>query len=454
MAPIANRLLLDKHTYAMNVAGQPAMANTHTERVASSIEVTAPPAVSAQEGSARLPDPAATHTQPDLLRVRFEALHRNHMPHDYSVSLDAFRRGGTDAFLAHPPEHLASQPMRGFDPGYVNIVDYIVRITHRIWEEKDIGYIYDCYSHDCTVWDDLGLQYGRDKIVADTVHTNNAFPDIRLVADEVIWAGGEEVGFHTSHRTQIFGTNTGYSRFGAPTGRRVQLWCIANCVARANEIFHEHVIYDTGGLLQQLGLDVMETARRLTAARRGSPLPANFTGGEPSRLPGQGKPDMIPIPASPREDMDAFIRGAFHTIWNRRNFGAVDMVYAPTIVTQSNAGRVYRGPGQLRAFFLSMVAMFPDLSLVVDDVYWMGNPADGFLASVRWSAVGTHRGYGPYGEPTDKQVILWGITQWVIEDSVVVKEWMMFNEFGILMQLAADTRIAVEPLPAASARIM
>ncbi len=367
-------------------------------------------------------------------RVRFEALDRRHMPSDFSISLDAYRRGGTDNFIGRAPEGLVSQPMNGFEPAYVNIVDYIVRITHRIWEEKDIGYIYDCYSHDCTVWDDLGLQYGRDKIVADTVHTNNAFPDIRLVADEVIWAGDETVGFHTSHRTKILGTNTGWSRFGPPTGKRVQLWCIANCVARANEIFHENVIYDTAGLVRQLGLDVVETARKVAASR--STATSNFLAGEPKRMIGQGKPEANTFPERAEADVDGFARAAFGTIWNRRNFGAIDKVYGPGVVCQSNSGRVLRGQGQLRAFILSLVAMFPDIALTVDDIYWMGNPEEGIVASIRWSAVGTHRGNGPYGEPTGKQVTLWGISQWSIENGVVQKEWMMFNEFGLLMQLA------------------
>ncbi|MBL8581532.1 MAG: ester cyclase, partial [Rhizobiaceae bacterium] len=249
----------------------------------------------------------------------------------------------------------------------------------------------------------------------------------------VIWAGNEDVGFHTSHRTKILGTNTGYSRFGPPTGRRVQLWCIANCVARANEIFHENVIYDTAGLLQQLGLDVVETAKRFAAVRQASPL-VNFMAGEPKRMLGQGKPATLPIPAN-RDDVDEFVRATFQTIWNRRNFGAIDTVYSPNVVMQGSTGRVYRGPGQIRSFILSMVAMFPDLSVTVDDVYWMGNPKDGFVVSIRWGAVGTHRGNGPYGEPTGKQVTLWGITQWAIADGMVQKEWMMFNEFGVLMQL-------------------
>lgn len=368
-------------------------------------------------------------------RARFEGLDARHMPEDFSISLDAYRRGGTDNFIGRAPEGLLSQPMRGFDPQYVNIIDYIVRITHRIWEEKDIGTIYDTYSHDCAVWDDLGLQYGRDKIVADTVHTNNAFPDIRIVADEVVWAGDETVGFHTSHRSRIFGANTGWSRFGPPTGKRIEIWCLANCVARANEIFHEYVVYDTGGILRQLGFDVAETVRKLAAAK---PSPAqNFMGGEPLRMTGQGKPERLALPADPGEDIEAFVRGAFANIWNRRDFSLVERVYSPSVVSQGNAGRVFRGPGQLRAFLLSMVAMFPDIAVGVDDVYWMGNRQEGFVVSVRWSAVGTHRGHGPYGEPTGRQVTFWGISQWVIENGAVQKEWMMFTEFGLLMQLAS-----------------
>lgn len=370
-------------------------------------------------------------------RARFEALSHEHMPKDFKISLDAYRKGGTDRFIGCAPADVAQQPMKGFEPTYVNIIDYIVRITHRIWEEKDIGYIYDTYSHDCTVWDDLGLQYGRDKIVADTVHTNGAFPDIRLVADEVVWAGNETVGFHTSHRTKILGTNTGFSRFGSPTGKRIQLWCMANCVARENEIFHEHVLYDTAGLVQQLGFDVQETAARMADLRIAAPQLTNFLAAEPKRLSGQGKPETIAIPDNPSDDPDAFIRAAFHTIWNRRNFGAIDQVYAPNAVSQLTAGRVYRGTGQLRSFALSLVAMFPDLNLTIDDVYWMGNPTEGYVASIRWSAQGTHRGNGIYGEPTGKQINLWGITQWAIEGGRVVKEWAMFNEFGIMMQLAS-----------------
>lgn len=367
-------------------------------------------------------------------RSKFRALSAEHMPRDYSTSLDAYRRGGTDAFLAEPPAHAVRQSMRGFEPTYVNIVDYIVRITHRIWEEKDIGYIYDTYSHDCAVWDDLALQYGRDKIVADTIALNNAFPDIRIVADEVIWAGDDIVGFHTSHRTKIFGHNTGYTRYGEPTGKRVQFWCLANCVARDNEIFHEHVVYDTAAVVQQLGFDVVETARRAAQSGPGA-LPRDFLGSQPKRSTGQAKPARPRIPAEIAGDPEEFTRAALQNIWNRRNLAAVEQVYHAGVVSQVTAGRVFHGAGQLQSFMLSLLATFPDALFSVDDLYWMGNPKDGFLVAIRWSMLGTHRGYGRYGAPTGREVNLWGISHWVIENNRVTKEWMMFNEFGVLMQI-------------------
>lgn len=367
-------------------------------------------------------------------RTKFRALTPADMPRDFAISLDNLRTGGTDAFLTNPPAHATKQKLPGFDPTYVNIVDYIIRITHRIWEEKDVGYLYDTYAHDVMVWDDFGLTSGRDKIVAHTAGTLSAFPDIRVIADECIWAGSGASAFHSSHRTQIFGTNTGYSQYGDPTGKRVQFWCMANCVMKDNEIFYEHVVYDFAQLISQLGLDVVETAKKF-AASNPQELPRDFLASEPSRTRGQMKPERMPIAKTIGDDPEQFVRAALHNIWNRRDFSLMDQVYHPAVLTQATGGRVFHGVGQLRSFALSQLAMFPDLLFSIDDLYWMGNPKEGFLVAIRWSIDGTHRGNGRYGAPTGREVDLWGITHWVIENDRITKEWTVFNEFGVLMQI-------------------
>tara|TARA_B100001013_G_scaffold93400_1_gene52029 strand:- start:127 stop:1209 length:1083 start_codon:yes stop_codon:yes gene_type:complete len=359
------------------------------------------------------------------------------MPNNFDISLKAYGGGGTAKSLNPVPKNLITHSMKGFETQYKNIIDYIVRITYRIWEEKNIGYIYDTYSNDCRVWDEFGLQSGSEKIVADTVHTNNAFPDIRLFADEVIWAGDEDASFHTSHRTIITGTNTGYSKFSEPTGKSVRLFCIANCVAKNNEIYYENVVYDTAALIKQLGLNVNQVAKEIANKGNIGPFAPDFKNSKPKRITGKAKPISFEIPEK-ISNVREFAHAVFNTIWNRRNFSAINQVYSNNIEFEGSTGRKFKGVKQLRSFIISMITSFPDLALSIEDIYWMGNEKDGYLVTIRWGAIGTHKGNGAYGPPTDRECYLWGITQWQIKKNKIIKEWTAFNEFGILMQLLGN----------------
>jgi predicted ester cyclase len=353
------------------------------------------------------------------------------MPSDYAISLDTYTRGGTDNFLLNPPTK-QSQSMQGFEDQYTDIIDYIVRITHHIWEDGNIGYIYDTYAHNSRVYDDYGLQYGRDKIVADTVHTINAFPDIRLFADDVIWAGDDQTGFHTSHRTILNGHNTGYSRYGAPTGRKMVVTCIANCVALENEIFEEWVIYNTGSMLKQLGFNLFQMAHDMVPVDK-SGLDGSRSG-EPTRLPGQGKPPVYQ-PKTGSFEVEDFLREMYHNVWNRRGLNHLHKCYAPNVRYHGATDREFYGVNEIKSFTLSVMATFPDLAMQIDDMYWMGNDDVGYRVAVRWSITGTHRGNGIYGLPTGRQAYMWGISQHIIKDEQIVEEWTLFNEFALMQQL-------------------
>ena len=369
--------------------------------------------------------------------LRPKPLKDHHMPKNFDISLKAYGGGGTAKSLNPIPKKLKSQSMKGFEAQYKSIIDYIVRITFHIWEEKNIGYIYDTYSRDCRVWDEFGLQSGSEKIVADTIHTNNAFPDIRLFADEVIWAGDEDASFHTSHRTIITGTNTGYSKFSEPTGKPVRLFCIANCVAKNNEIYYENVVYDTAALIKQLGLNVNHVAKEIANKGNIGPFAPDFQNLKPKRTIDEAKSLNFEIPEK-IVNVREFVHAVFNTIWNRRNFSAINQVYSNNIEFEGSTGRKFKGVKQLRSFIISMITSFPDLALSIEDIYWMGNEKDGYLVTIRWGAIGTHKGNGAYGPPTDRECYLWGITQWQIKKNKIIKEWTAFNEFGILMQLLGN----------------
>src|SRR5215207_2304064 len=224
-------------------------------------------------------------TEPPSLTTQTPAPGRA-MPPDFSISVRAKRVA--DRLIAEPGGE-RTQPMRGYEDTFTDIVDYILRVTHRIWEEKAIGYLYEHYAPNARVFQDDGIVYGRERVMADTTQMIGAFPDLKLHADDIVWSGDEDTGFWTSHRLTLVGHNTGWSAWGPPTGRRIVLGVIADCYSRANVIREEFVIYNTAALLRQLGHDPLVLARGA-----GTALPAPRHAGEVERVIGQGAPEQLP----------------------------------------------------------------------------------------------------------------------------------------------------------------
>lgn len=363
-------------------------------------------------------------------------LGREHMPTDYTISLANYTRRGTPEEVRIPTDFGPAQSMRGFEETYQNIIDYIVRITYKIWEDRDVEYIADTYSNTSHVYDDYGLQLGNQKIIADTHHTTGAYSNIRLLADEVIWAGNDEIGFHTSHRTLIRGTNDGDSKYGPATNRDIDVLVIANCVALDNEIFLEHVLYNNSSMLQQLGHSLSDIVPKLCKdAPAGWPRSAQtWTDLRAATSPAQPISISSPVDGF---DVDRFARQTLDQLWNRKDYAALDTAYSKDFAFQGPTDRALQGTSAYGDLLASLSTAFPDLQLQVDEVYWMGNENDGYLSSERWSAEATHTGPGLYGEPTNKTVQLWGITQHHIVNGVIVAEWMLFNELDLMMQLHA-----------------
>jgi hypothetical protein len=367
------------------------------------------------------------------------------MPSDFSIAVRP--AGGTDTTAPGTSGGARRQSMSGFEDTYSDIVDYIVRVTHRIWEDQDVGYVYDTYAPGCFVYDDSGAHYGVERVVEGTIGGIHAFPDTRSFADDVIWAGDDEQGFVTSHRYITTGHHLAPWRWGPATGRRVDMWGIANCVIRENEIFEEWVLYNMCSKLAQLGIDVAWAAREYGNELAGTGGPDRHLP-EVERLVGGRKPSLLSASSGTKSnpgsgfDVEYFVRGLFHNVYNRRDLSAVDRAYALTARWRGASGRVGSGRQDVKAMARALLATFPDLGLQVDEVYWMGNESEGFRVSVRWTALGTHRGYALYGTPTNRRTHLWGINQLYIRGGRITEDWMMFNEFDVMAQLLAD-----EPAP-------
>lgn len=345
---------------------------------------------------------------------------------------------GTDIEQLMNPGPERRQSMRGFEDKFVDIVNYIVRITHEIWEEKGIGRIYDTYAHNVLIHTTDGQTYGRDAVIANSIKTMAAFPDVRLYADDVIWCGNDEDGFHSSHRIIWVAHNTGHSIYGPPTGRRVVRQGIAHCFVKENRVVEEWICRDELAVIRQLGFDEFELARKLSAAAA-NPRAAEY--GEVERLQGQFPPPVMPPNTSTGFDVEDFVRRSIHEIWNWRLLNKIDDYFVPTYLCNTSTNRKLYGLGDYKAYILSLLAAFPDAAVTVDHICWLGNEEGGYRVATRWTLQGTHTGPGIYGEPTGKHIRLMGITHQIIRGGKFVREWTAFDEFALLKQLVA-------PLPA------
>ncbi len=167
-------------------------------------------------------------------------------------------------FDSAPPQGKPGH-LEGFDAEFSDIVDYILRITYRIWEGKQVGLCYDYYSQDCPVYTLAGYVEGAEQVTQNTLRTLSGFPDRTLHADNIVWGGNDVDGYHSSHLISTYMTNLGPSEFGPATGRRAQIQVIAHCVCRNNRIVEEWLVRDNYALAKQLGVDPLAYAREQAA---------------------------------------------------------------------------------------------------------------------------------------------------------------------------------------------
>ncbi len=348
-----------------------------------------------------------------------------------SPAITLHQKGDISRMLAAGGERF--QSMNGFDEQFTDIVDYIIKITHEIWEEGAIGRIYDYYSHNCPVHTAEGTVYGREAAVAGTAAALAAFPDRRLYGDEVIWGGDDEIGFYSSHRLTHMGRNTGYSSFGPPTGRQVRYNAIADCVVRENRIVEEWLVRDNVTLVRQLGFDPLalakELAERETAAGISFEIP-----GEIERVAGQSTPIELP-PRPDQFDIEDFIRRSTHQIWNWRLLNVVDEAYAPIYSGKLPSGRNVYGWGDYKAYVLALLAAFPDAMMQIDHFCALADGPNAYRTASRWTLQGTHLGPGIYGNPTGKHISILGMSHHLVRDGRIVQEWTVYDEFALLKKI-------------------
>ncbi len=333
-----------------------------------------------------------------------------------------------------PDNRPRAQSMRGFDDIYTDIVDYIVRCTHKIWDERDVGLIYTHYTHNCVIYGVLGTMYERESVVRETIQRVVELPDRRGMAIQVIWRGDDVDGFYTSHMTHGTGRHTEFGMYGKPTGRTFVTRTVADCMILENKIYREWVVRDNMGLLIQLGIDPHTYAA--TIARQ------KFDKGETvlelsenRRLLGQYPPESEADLSIAHTETETQALRWLHHIYNLRLFGKIRDIYAPTVQWHGPLMRELYGIAAVLQQTMRLVALMPDCAFVPQHI--CSNPSEegGEKVAIRWIMDGHHLGYGTLGAPTGRRMVVMGMTHLHIIEGKIVDEWVVYDELSMLVQI-------------------
>jgi predicted ester cyclase len=321
------------------------------------------------------------------------------------------------------------QSMSGFDADYTDIVDYIIRCTYKIWEERSMGLIDTHYAEDSVIHTPSGDVVGSKKVTANSIQTLSLFPDRRPFPEEVIWSGNDKDGFYTSHRLFSTAHHLGFGLYGEPSGKRLKYRVIADCVVKENLILEEWLVRDELGILRQIGLDERAFVAKLVGMN-----PEKYATSQ-SDIPAYQMPPELPASQKKGFDVEDFVKRAWHNAWNRRLFDQFTSAYSATIHCHSASGRALFGHREVIQFAIDWLSCFPDGQMRFDHFCAVGDETKGYRVAMRWTFTGTHTGNGIYGEPSGKPVKIMGISHFTVQSGRIVEEWTMFDELNVLCQL-------------------
>ena len=198
--------------------------------------------------------------------------------------------------------------MKGFDPEFQDLDQYIRVITARIWEGRRIDDIRRYYSDPCTVETPSSVSTTVEEVVSGTRATLATFPDRRLLAEDIIVSGDEDGGFLSSHRLISPMTHLGDGEFGAPSGRKVHVRTIADCVCKDNRVVHEWLVRDEAAIARAIGIEPRALAQTWLDQSGGwdkpvaGPAPAGYrshiSSAAPARAPTPARSRTSPTAAT------------------------------------------------------------------------------------------------------------------------------------------------------------
>jgi hypothetical protein len=332
------------------------------------------------------------------------------------------------------------QALDGFESTYSDIVDYIVRCTHRIWEEKNVGLCRTHYADNCMMHTLTGPTHGVDAVAQATVGTLAAFADRQVVAEDVVWSEDEPGLYHSSHRIMSRYTHNGHDALlGPPTGRLLSATTVADCLVRQNLIVEEWLARDNLRSVRQLGLDPWI----LTGAQAKADLV-----GDPARHAWRVnwiaavRDSVLRLP--PRDHPAAAPARALARAFQEDLYGEAASACSTGVEARWPSNRRGWGRGAWIGYLIQLRSLLHRPRFGLD--HWAARPLPGgdVAVALRWTLVGEHRGSGLWGPATGRDLLVLAMSHYVLRGSRIVQDITVFDELAVLRQVRGGLGAGME----------
>ena len=279
-------------------------------------------------------------------------------------------------------------------------------------------------------------------MVRGTLETLAQFPDRRLLCEDIVSAhsansansasdaSNASGGWLSSHRIASTMTHSGPGAFGPPSGNRLHVRTVADCVCKDNRIVHEWLVRDQGAMALQIGSTPQALASQWLQ-QRGAPTLPLWAPPAPA-----GWTD--PLHDTPGA---ALLRRQYEALW-QADLGVLEHTADEALDLQGPSGERALGVAQAQAFWFGLTAAFSGAQFSVDSLAERIEPGRTPRVAMRWRLRGTHHGAGRYGAPTGRPVEILGITHAEVAHTPygqtqprVLREWLLIDEVALWMQL-------------------
>lgn len=293
-----------------------------------------------------------------------------------------------------------------------------------LWRSANFGAVFEKAVHRDVVLHGGEAEYkGRLAVATSALGPMVACPDRHVICEDMVshkLADARDIG---AARLRVSGRHAGGGVWGAPTGRDISYSVMVETTVSDDRITDIWRVRDTGAVLSALDIAPEKWADDML----GATLPDDvvFT-------------DAAVTDHGAEAGNDSDWAHVWSDLLERAmegGFQLFDQQYDPGAALHYAGGVTAHGPKSAQAFWLNLRSCFPSAEFRILRKLGGDAPLAAPRAALRWEIRGRHDGWGSFGAPTGKEVVILGLSQAEFGPDGVRREWSIFDVGSVWMQI-------------------